>query len=80
MSENGLNGHLGNWVIPAAVSVVVTAVGAAVVWGEYGERIANLRAEQIEIVRQLAEANRERAQQTVEIALLKQRMTDCEHK
>jgi hypothetical protein len=76
-----MNGdHLSNWVIPAAVSVIVTAIGASVVWGEYGERIQNLKSVQLEVLRQLDEIHKEQAKQDTEIALLNQRMTDCEKK
>lgn len=79
------NSHLSTWVVPAAVSVIVTAIGAAVVWGEYGERIANLKNVQLEVLRQLDELHKEQSIQDKNIALLEQRVDGncdrnlCEH-
>jgi hypothetical protein len=82
-----INGHLTEWIIPAAVSLAVTVGAGLIIWGKQDERIDNLRAVDLQIRQEINDLHNVQAAQNVDIALLKQRVAeldarlkDCEKK
>lgn len=71
---NAVADKLSNWLVPTAASLLLTALGGAILWGQYSQRVSSLELSERDLMQRESDDRSKLATHDTQIALINQKL------